>query len=144
RMNELYDTISRRAFELFERDGGVWGRELEHWFEAESEILHPAHVRVSETNDLVTVRAEVPGFNADELKVSMEPWRLTISGRRESGGDERSAKTIYQERCSSEILRIIDLPVEVNPAKTTANLRNGILELRMPKAAEASNTQAQM
>ena len=45
RMSELYEAIARRAFELFEEDDRVFGRDLDHWFKAEAELLHPAHVR---------------------------------------------------------------------------------------------------
>ena len=38
----------------------MFGRDLEHWFQAESELLHPAHVDVAETEKEVAVRAEVP------------------------------------------------------------------------------------
>ena len=67
RMSELYDAISRRAFELFEGDGRIVGRDLDHWFKAESEVLHPAHVRIRESEDAITIDAEVPGFSANEL-----------------------------------------------------------------------------
>ena len=45
RLNELYDAIARRAFEMFEGDGSAAGRDLDHWFRAEAELLHPVHVR---------------------------------------------------------------------------------------------------
>jgi len=46
-MNEMFDSISRRAYEIFERNGRALGRELEDWFQAERELLHPVHVDVS-------------------------------------------------------------------------------------------------
>ncbi len=80
----------------------------------------------------------MPGFNANELEVSLEPLRLTISGKREtSKEDKKKGKTIYEEQCSSELLRVIELPVEVDAVKSTARLKNGVLELSMPKAVQA-------
>ena len=46
-------------------------------------------------------------------------------------------KTAYKERCSDQILRVIDLPVDVEAAKAAATLQDGVLELKMPKAAPA-------
>src|SRR5438445_4717066 len=89
RMSELYDEISRRAFELFEGDGRILGRDLDHWFKAEAELLHPAHVQIKESGDAIVVHAEVPGFNANELQLSLEPRRLTISGKKQSSSDEK-------------------------------------------------------
>jgi HSP20 family protein len=146
RMNQLYDAIAQRAFQIFEDGGGLGGHDQENWFRAESELLHPAHVSISESEDMVLVDAEVPGFNPEELKVSLEPRRLTISGKRESSKEqkEKKAKTVYHEQCSSEILRVLDLPSDVDASKTTATLRNGVLELRMPKTAQARSTQVQV
>ena len=138
RMNELYGAIARRAFELFEDDGRIFGRELDHWFRAEAEMLHPAHVEMRESDDAITVGVEVPGFSANELQVSLEPRRLTISGKKQASSDERKANVVYSERCSSEILRSVALPAEVNVSRATATLNNGILELTLPKATAKS------
>jgi HSP20 family protein len=135
RMNELYDAISRRAFELFEGNGRVVGRDLDHWFQAESELLHPAHVRIRESEDAITIEAEVPGFSANEVQLSLEPRRLTISGKKQSSGGGKKGNVLYSERCSSELMRSVELPVEVNSSRATATLNNGILELTAPKMA---------
>ena len=138
RINQLHDDIARRAFEMFQNDGGFFGKDLDNWFRAEADLLHPTHVAVTESDDTVTVHVEVPGFNANELQVSLEPRRLTVSGKRESSKeDKKKGKTVYQEKCSSELLRGIDLPAEVDTAKTTATLKNGVLTLAMPKSVQA-------
>jgi len=135
RMNELYDAISRRAFELFEGDGRIQGRDLDHWFKAEAELLHPAHVRIREAEDAITIDAEVPGFSANELQLSLEPRRLTISGKKQRNSEEKRGNVLYSERCSNELLRSIELPIEVNASRASATLNNGILELTAPKLA---------
>jgi HSP20 family protein len=134
RINSIHEHIARRAFEIFQNDRGFWGHDLENWFKAEAELLHPVHMNITENDGTIHVQAEVPGFNANELQVSVEPQRLTISGKKEiTKEDKKKGKTIYQEQCSSELLRIIDLPAEVDTTKATATLRNGMLELSMPK-----------
>jgi HSP20 family protein len=141
RMSELYDSIAQRAFEMFEQDGRQSGRDHEHWLRAEQELLHPVHVCISEADGALTVEAEVPGFTPEELRVSLEPRRLTIAGKKTNSSESKgNQETIYAERCSSEILRLIDLPAEVDPAKATATLKNGILDLKLPKAASQTAT----
>jgi HSP20 family molecular chaperone IbpA len=135
RLNELYDAIARRAFEMFEGDGSAAGRDLDHWFKAEAELLHPVHVTMREADEAITVRAEVPGFSANDLQVSLESRRLTISGKKQSNVEEKKGNVVYSERCSSEILRSIELPVEVDASRATSTLSNGILELSIPKQA---------
>lgn len=142
RINKIHDDIERRAFEIFESGDWSGGHDLEHWFKAEAELLHPIHVTITETDEAVNVAAEVPGFNAKELQVSLEPGRLTISGKRETSKAERKkGKTVYEEKCSSELLRIVDLPADVDATKTTATLKNGILTLNMTKAGQAKTAQ---
>ncbi len=136
---ELYDSIARRAFEIFKSSGQAFGRDLADWFQAESELLHPIHLDIAETEGTLTVRAEVPGFDANEVEVSLEPFRLTITGKRESKEERKTGKTVYSERCLNQIFRVIDLPAEVDTAKVRATLNNGVLELELQKAGPAKN-----
>jgi HSP20 family protein len=137
RMSRIHDEIARRAFDLFQQDG-LSGRDLENWFNAEEQLVHPVHVNISETDTALHVQAEVPGFEPNDIEISLEPARLTISGKREVNQEKQEkGKVIYKELCSSEILRLIDLPAEVDPEKTKATLKNGVLELEMPKAQRA-------
>lgn len=140
RFDRIYNDIARRAFELFEGNGRLPGRELDDWFTAESELLHPLKINVSETEKALTVQAEVPGFTEKDLDIRVEPTRLTITGKRETTEKQEKAKTVYQEYRSNEILRVIDLPAEVDSEHVTATLKNGMLELQMPKAAKAAGT----
>ena len=145
RVNQIHQNIARRAFEIFENDGGLLGHELDHWFKAEAELFHPVHVNITESDDALSVQAEVPGFNANELEVSLESQRLMISGKKEtSKEDKKKGKTIYKEQCSTELLRIIDLPAEVDAAKTTATLKNGVLELNLPRGGQAKSTRVEV
>jgi HSP20 family protein len=135
-MASIYDSVARRAFEIFEENGSIFGRDWDDWFQAESEQLHPVHTDVVDAGDSLKVRAEVPGFTANDLQVSVEPGSLTITGKRESKKDlEKEGNVLYSERCADEVLRVIDLPATVDPAKVTATLKDGVLELEMPKAA---------
>ena len=113
------------------------GWDLEDWFKSESELLHPVHLHVVQTEGGLTVQAEVPGFTAEEIEVAVEPRRLTITGKRESKREEKKGETVYTDCCSNRFLRVVDLPAEVDAKKVKATLKNGILELAMPKAAPA-------
>lgn len=141
RAERLYDQIARRAFEIFEGKGGTFGRELEDWFKAETEILHPVHIEVAEAGENLTVRAEVPGFTAQELEIALEPRRLTITGKHETKQERKEEKTLYKETCSNQIMRVVDLPVAVDAEKAATTLKNGILELTVSKAPPAKKIQ---
>jgi HSP20 family protein len=136
RAEQLYQQIARRAFEIFQ-DNKTFGRDLENWLKAESEFLHPVHIHVEDSEKDLTVRAEVPGFAAQELEVSLEPRRLTITGKRETKEERKEKKTVYTECLSDQLLRVVSLPADVDAERAQATLKDGVLELRMPKAASA-------
>jgi HSP20 family protein len=140
RMEHLYDTISRRAFELYEKDGRVDGHDLRHWLEAERELLHPVHMKLEETEGEFVVQAELPGFTASDVEVSVEPRRVIITGKRESREENKQGGAVYVEQCSDEIFRTMDLPEEVNVMKVTATLKDGVLNIQLPKAAATKPT----
>jgi HSP20 family protein len=137
RIQQTYDAIARRAFEIFDANGRWHGNDWEHWFRAESELLHPVHLEVTESDDNLAIRAEVPGFSAKELEINVEPRKLTIAGKHEAQEESKKGKTIYSEWCANEILRVVDLPAEVDSSKVSATLKDGILNIQLPKPAHA-------
>jgi len=143
RMHNLYDRIACRAYEIFDGNGRLAGRDLADWFQAEEEFLHPLHIEVSESPEALTVRAEVPGFKAKELEINVEPRRVTITGTRETKEESKDEKMVYSETCSDEILRVLDLPAAVEATKVKATLKDGVLELDMPKAAPAKTVKGE-
>ena len=136
-IKQMFDSIARRAFQIFQSDGGIFGRDIENWLQAERELFHPAHLDVSESAQGFTVRAEVPGFAPKELEVNIDGQRLTISGRREKREERKDKKSVYSEYCSGQVLRVVDLPASVKADDATASLKDGILEVEIPKAAPA-------
>jgi HSP20 family protein len=137
-MDSMFDNIARRAFELFEANGRMFGQDLEHWFTAEKELFRPVYTELTESDESLEIKAEVPGFNERELEISVQPRRVVITGKHESTNKEQKKdKIVRSETYSDQILRIVDLPVEVETDKVTATLKNGVLVLAMPKVARA-------
>src|ERR1019366_4706936 len=140
---DICHLIARRAFEIFESRGQANGSDREDWFLAESELLTPVKFHLSESGEQLTVRAEVPGFNSQEIKVSLEPHRLTVSGKAEPREDHPSGKHSHSIRHAQLIFRVIDLPCEVDPSKAKATFNDGALDVVMPKAAPAKRVRVE-
>jgi HSP20 family protein len=138
RANQMFQAIAQRAYDLFESEGYPNGRDMEHWLQAEAEFLRPVPLTVTETDDALTVRAEVPGFTAADLQIGVEPGRLTIGGKREVKEEQKKGKAVVREQRSTEILRVVTLPAEVDASKATATLSNGVVELILPKVSVKS------
>jgi HSP20 family protein len=143
RFEKIYEEVAKRAFLMFENDG-IFGHDFDNWIKAETELLHPVRVNVTEVDGAVQIEAEVPGFEAQDLEVTLEPQRLIISGKREIKEESKKGKTIYKEESSNEILRAVSLPFEVEAAKATAVLKNGVLELHAPKSANATTAKVEV
>jgi HSP20 family protein len=131
---QIYDGIARRAFEIFESRGGSPGHDLEDWFRAESELLHPVPLNLSESSGKFIVRAEVPGFGRNDIEINVEPCCLAISGKRETKEEDENAKMIRSEWCADRIVRTLDLPSDVDTSKVSTTLKDGILTVHLPKA----------
>ena len=144
RMQEIHDAIARRAFELFESNGRWPGRELDDWVRAESEFIHPMQVELTESDSSFNVRAEVPGFSAKELEINLEPRRLSVTGKHETKDETKKGKTVYSELRSGEILRVVDLPAEVDTSNVSASLKDGILNIKMTKAAAPKSVRVEL
>ena len=135
-LHELYNTVARRAFAPFESRGHKHGYDFDDWLKAETECLHPVHLAITESDGAITVRAEVPGFSATDLKVRVDGHLLTISGKRETSEERKTDKTVYSERCSNEIFRAVDLPAEADPKSIQATLDKGVLEFVIAKVGK--------
>ncbi len=133
-MQKLTQSIAHRAYEFFEERGRMIGHELEDWFRAEAELLRPLPVEMTEDETQYLVRAEVPGFKAEEIRISAEPERLLIEGKCEMAEEkEEAGKVLFSERRSNHFCRSFRLSAEIDPAKVSASLKDGVLEVTLPK-----------
>ncbi len=133
-VDNLMQGIRQRAYQFFEWRGRTDGHDLEDWFKAEMELLKPVPLEISEKDDVIHIRADVPGFTQEELQINLEPGVLTIKGEHREEKEKKEDKIHRTEKRAKQIFRRIALPVNVNPDKATANLEGGILELSAPKA----------
>jgi len=132
----LSNAIAQRAFGFFQQRGGGNGLDRDDWLRAESELLKPVPIEMSETKDSYTIHAEVPGFDAKDLTIQAEPNCICIHGKKEQKKEEKTGKEVtYSEVTANELYRRIDMPSSINSDKVSAHLVNGVLELTLPKAA---------
>ena len=95
-------------------------------------------VDIREEADAFYVDAEVPGLTADEVKVDVENKVLTLSGERKVEKEETEGSFRRVERQYGSFTRSFSLPETVDADHISADLKDGVLELRLPKK-EAPN-----
>ena len=140
RFAEITKETAQKAFEFFRERGGELGREVEDWFKAESEVLRPVPIEMTETKENILVTAAVAGFKPEEVEVSVKDNVLIISGNTEASDKKTDANTIVRECSSNRFYRQLTLPSLIQADKVKAKLTNGMLELTLPKAAEHEAT----
>lgn len=88
-----------------------------------------------EEREDIYVEAEVPGLAIENLDIQVKGDEVTIAGERKPSVGEVTFHR--RERGTGSFRRVVRLPVEVNADKVEANLRDGVLTLRLPKAEAA-------
>lgn len=92
---------------------------------------------VVDRDDEVVVRAEVPGFKKDEIEVSVSGDLLTLSGQTGTEGREEKENYYRCEISRGAFTRTIALPAAVDDSKAKASMKDGMLELTLPKVEKS-------
>ena len=122
--------VFQEMMEDFFRPGG-----LTSWARREP-ALSPAF-DVSETDDEYRVSMELPGLAKDDIEVSIENGRLTISGEKKEEQKEEKENFLRVERSYGSFTRSVPLPGTVNEEGIEASFKDGVLSVRLPKTEEA-------
>lgn len=98
------------------------------------EVTAP-RVDVYQTDNEVVATAELPGITSKEdVEVVVTPDSLTIKGEFKRAQEVREEDYYHSERYYGSFSRTIPLPVEVKADQAKAKLKDGVLEVRIPKA----------
>lgn len=144
RMNNAYEAIARRAFELFEHRGHEHGHDLEDWLRAEEQLFMPVAIEITQDDKQSTIKAEIPGFDKNNIKVSVEANRLLIQGIKTKSEKNEADGHSYTSESHQEFLRTVDLPGDIDPAKVEARLDKGTLTITVPKTAASPSPGAEI
>jgi len=126
---ELGD-ISTRLNALF---GQPLGRRLEgdglaDWMPA---------MDVQETDKEYLIKADLPDVKRDDVKVGVEDGVLTVEGERRQEQEEKGKKFHRIERAYGKFVRRLTLPTDVDAQKIAADFKEGVLNVHLPKSANA-------
>jgi HSP20 family protein len=125
RNNELFDDSFARARVYTRSAADVW--------------FPP--VDILESRDAYLIRAEVPGMKKDDFKLEVCDGTLTLNGERKQEKLADGVEYHRTERVMGEFTRSFHLPQMVKQDAIQANYRDGILEVHVPKAEEATPRQ---
>lgn len=131
-------TEVERVFDDFFRDFQDMTRGLTAW-PSSSMVAGAPSIDMYEEKDKYVVKAEVPGYEKDDIHISITDNTLQLKGEMKPQEAEKEDRNYYyNERVYGNFSREIPLPSAVNQDQIRANFKNGILTIEMPKSKEAA------
>ena len=101
--------------------------------------MYLPHIDVCEGPDDVVIMIEVPGVHRQDIQISWKDNILTISGHKRPQPDSAGAKFVCVERNYGPFRREIVIGIPIEPRKAKAELRDGLMKIRLPKLHEEHN-----
>lgn len=98
-------------------------------------------IDLSETNDKITVKAEIPGIDPKDIDISIQDNTLFLKGEKREEKEEKGKNYYRIERQYGSFSRSVVLPATVNTDKVTAECKNGVLEITLQKKEEVKPKQ---
>lgn len=130
---EPFRSFHREIDRLFDE----FSREL-HWprLFREGEGAMP-QIDVSETDEGLTVTAELPGMDEKDIEVDLTNNVLTFKGEKKVEKEEKKADYHVRERSYGAFSRSVQVPFEVDADKVDASFTKGILTITLPRPPQA-------
>lgn len=125
-LNEVFD----RFFERFERPF------LDRLAGAPGVFGQPS-VDISETDRAIEIAVDLPGMDEDDIEVTLTGDVLTVRGERRHEREENEKGYFLHERGYGAVYRTIPLPSGVETEKASAEFKKGVLNVSVPKSADA-------
>ena len=110
----------------------------ERWGEWSNLSKIPA-AELTETDDALHLKLEVPGMEAKDLDIQVMADRVAISGERKSETKSEEDGRTRSEFRYGKFSRVIPLPTRIQNTNVTAEYKDGILNLTLPKSEEEKN-----
>jgi HSP20 family protein len=120
-------------------------RQLNHLF---NEAMTPSELsnlnkipaaELTETEDAIHLKLEIPGMEAKDLNIQVMADRVAIAGERKSKTKTEENGKTRSEFHYGKFQRVIPLPARIQNTNVTADYKDGILNLTLPKLEEEKN-----
>ena len=127
RLNQMFDTMF--GGEPGEPLGGAWTPAVDIFENAKQDVV---------------IKAELPGFKREGIKVTFEHNTLTVEGTREAEAEVSREQYHRQERPHGAFRRTFTLPPAVDSSKAEAQYQDGLLTITLPRREETKPRQIQV
>jgi HSP20 family protein len=140
-IDEFFEKIRQRAFEIFQKNGSIDGHDVEHWLQAEREFLCCPASELIEKDRQFEISVAVPGFEPKDIQVTAVPDAIIVRGLARSRGEKEQQSVRFSELSDKEMFRRVALPEPIDVNSASARLEKGLLYI-VAKKANATKTAA--
>jgi HSP20 family protein len=123
----MHDKINRLFEDAFQKDVDKYQDSFTSWYPAAD---------IYETKDDYVFKLEVPGLSKEDINIECNGNTLSIKGEKKEEKEVKKENYHRIESYCGTFARSFNLPKNVDPNKIDANMKDGILELRIAKAEE--------
>jgi HSP20 family protein len=95
-------------------------------------------VDIEENDQQFMIHADVPGFDKDQVHIEVQGNTVIIAGRNEKEQEKNENQFYTRERTLSDFKRTVTLPQNIKKDDIKACMKNGVLELQIPKHKEST------
>ena len=128
-IDEMFDPATRRFFSQDPWGHGLFDREVS-----------PA-MDVVENEDGFLVSVDLPGVEKKDLEISVADNVLTVKGEKKAENESKDGRVYRKESWEGSFQRTLSLPAGVNADKIDAKMRDGVLQISLPKREEVKPRQ---
>ena len=132
-----FEEMNERLIRAYGRQ--VPGRPAEGGKEALTVPDWAPAVDIAETPEEFLIKAELPEVKKEDVKVTVENGVLLIEGERRQEKEENAKKFHRIERAYGSFVRTFMVPDNIDEAKVSAEFKDGLLNVHLPKMEKAKN-----
>jgi HSP20 family protein len=145
-LNEIEATqrrIAARAAEMFRERGGAIGHAVDDWLKAERETIWRPALEVRRTKDAFVIEAAVAGVDPKQFDVRVTSTELLLAADVHHSDRAQEGDVVRCEFVNGPLFRTYRFPEPIDPARVSAEYRNGILRVTAPLAHPATKVEVQ-
>jgi HSP20 family protein len=135
---EMFDALQEEMDRFWHRPQPFWSGALPTLFgrTSGSGVAWAPRTDIYEKDNALIVKAELPGLKKEEVQVELDDGALVIRGETRSENEIKEDRYYRMERSFGSFYRRIPLSFEVKSEQIQATMKDGVLELRIPRPAE--------
>ena len=133
----MTNLVRSNLFDDFFKDfgKGFWVKPLAFPQETNLEMK----IDVKEDDKSYTVKADIPGVKKEDIQVDIEDDRVSLKAEvKREKAEKKDEKVVYSERVYGMVSRSFTLPTDVDAKGASAEYKDGVLNLTLPKKANGS------